>query len=103
MDEVDDRVLESEDNVDHETENDCDGEDNLNEETAEIRPKINVDDVLRELVERKSKMQSYSQFNLGAAVDVSYHWAHLNYLIHLTDYYDFVLHCRIWMMNIREL
>lgn len=58
-------------------ENEEDAEDDIGdfivhgEAAEEIRPKINVDDVLRELVERKSKMQSYSQFNLDAAVAVS--------------------------------
>lgn len=33
--------------------------------------KVNVDDVLKELVERKSKLQSFTQFNLDYAVDVS--------------------------------
>lgn len=76
MDEGDDRELATHEHDEHDSDNQSEGEvegndANLNEETAEMRPKINVDDVLRELVERKSKMQSYSQFNLGAAVDVS--------------------------------
>ena len=32
---------------------------------------VNVDEVLKELVERKSKLQSFTQFNLDYAVDVS--------------------------------
>lgn len=47
----------------------------------EPKPKINVDDVLRELVDRKSKMQSYSHFNLDAAVAVSYTAASLHFFV----------------------
>ena len=87
-----DPMEERKSNADEENVHESGGESEVNEsadeegkvEAATIKPKINVDDVLRELVERKSKMQSYTHFNLEAAVDVS---IFVNYKI---------LHCLIF-------